>query len=38
MGLEWDVNGSAMECKDAVRALKLIPAQEVSQQHNLGVV
>ena len=32
------VNGTAMGCEDAARALELIPAQEVSQQHNFGIV
>jgi len=35
---QWDVYGAAMGCEDAARALELIPAQEVSQQHNFGIV
>jgi hypothetical protein len=38
MGLEWDVNGSSMDVQRDARTLQMIAAQEISQQHDLGVV
>jgi hypothetical protein len=38
MGPQKDVYGAAIGCEDAARALELIAAKKVSQQHDLGVV